>query len=47
MDLSPSAADSGLKPGGLEHGEIGAQAEMPLRFQFHAARLWSVWRTRR
>jgi hypothetical protein len=31
-----------LKPHEPENDEIGARAEMPPRFQFDAARLWSV-----
>jgi hypothetical protein len=40
MDFLLSAADSGLKLERSQHGEIYAQAEMPLRFQFDAERLW-------
>src|SRR5712691_9639093 len=39
-----SCAAGGAGPCAVEHGEVRGEAEMPLRFQFDAARLWSLER---
>ena len=40
MDFLLLAAGRKADLDGEEHGETGGAAEMPLRFGFHAARLW-------
>src|SRR5262245_51007807 len=41
LSIESSPSDGGTEISWPEHGEIGVSAEMPLRFQFDAARLWS------
>jgi hypothetical protein len=41
LNMESSPSDGGTEISWPENGEIGASAEMPLRFQFDAAGLWS------